>query len=80
LPQCTNGRGATTVVIHGNVADLDIDKEEVAPLESTIKELQKSPKFRSLFDQLRLGAKARKMATGALVSIVAKSGAQCFTA
>uniref|UniRef100_A0A2N9GZP3 Peptidase A2 domain-containing protein n=1 Tax=Fagus sylvatica TaxID=28930 RepID=A0A2N9GZP3_FAGSY len=58
----------------------DMDKEEEAPLESTIKELQKSPKFRSLFDQLGLGAKARKMATGALVSIAAKSNAQCFTA
>ena len=77
LPQY--GRGATTVVIHGNVADLDMDKEEAAPLESTIMALQKSPKFRSLFNQLRLGAEARKMATRALVSIATESGAQCFT-
>jgi hypothetical protein len=78
LPQ--HGRGATTVVIHGNVADLDMDKEEAAPLEPTIMALQKSPKFRSLFDQLGLGAEARKMATRALVSIAAESSAQCFTA
>jgi hypothetical protein len=78
LPQ--HGRGATAVVIHGNVADLDMDKEEIVPSESTIMALQKSPKFRSLFDQLGLGAGARKMATGALVSIAAESGAQCFTA
>ncbi len=74
-PLLQHGRGATAVVIHGNVADLDMDKEEAAPLESTIMALQKSPKFRSLFDQLGLGAEARKMATGALVSIVAESGA-----
>jgi hypothetical protein len=80
LPQRTNGRGATAVVIHGNVADLDMDKEETSPLESTIMALQKSPKFRSLFGQLGLGAEARKMATRVLVSIVAESGAQCFTA
>jgi hypothetical protein len=78
LPQ--HGRGATTVVIHGNVADLDMDKEEAAPLKSTIMALQKSPKFRSLFDQLGLGAEARKMATGALVSIATEFDAQCFTA
>ncbi len=80
MPQRTNGRGATAVVIYGNVADLDMDKEEAAPLESTIMALQKSPKFRSLFDQLGLGAEARKMATGMLVSIAAESGAQCFIA
>ena len=43
-------KGATTVVIHGNVADLDMDKEEATSLKSTIKALQKSPKFRPLFD------------------------------
>jgi hypothetical protein len=79
LPQRTNGRGATAIVIYGNVADLDMDKEEAAPLESTIMALQKSPKFRSLFDQLGLGVEARKTATGVLVSIAAESGAQCFT-
>uniref|UniRef100_A0A2N9EV74 Integrase catalytic domain-containing protein n=1 Tax=Fagus sylvatica TaxID=28930 RepID=A0A2N9EV74_FAGSY len=57
----------------------DMDKEEIVPSESTIMALQKSPKFRSLFDQLGLGAEARKMATAALVSIAAESGAQCFT-
>jgi hypothetical protein len=57
-----------------------MDKEEIVPSELTIMALQKSPKFRSLFDQLGLGAEARKMATGALVSIAAESGAQCFTA
>ena len=78
MPQ--HGRGAIAVVIHGNVADLDMDKEEIVPSESTIMALQKSPKFRSLFDQLGLGAEARKMATGVLVSIAAESGVQCFTA
>uniref|UniRef100_A0A2N9H763 Integrase catalytic domain-containing protein n=1 Tax=Fagus sylvatica TaxID=28930 RepID=A0A2N9H763_FAGSY len=73
LPQ--HGRGATAVVIHGNVADLDMDKEEATPLESTIMALQKSPKFRSLFDQLGLGAEARKMATEAFVSIAVESAA-----
>ncbi len=79
MPQRTNGRGATAVVIHGNVADLDMDKEETSPLESTIMALQKSSKFRSLFGQLGLGAEARKMATRVLISIVAESSAQCFT-
>jgi hypothetical protein len=35
-PLTQHGRGATAVVIHGNVADLDMNKEEAAPLESTI--------------------------------------------
>ncbi len=62
LPQ--HGRGATAVVIHGNVANLDMDKEEIALSESTIVALQKSPKFLSLFDQLGLGLKLGRWPPG----------------
>jgi hypothetical protein len=31
-----NGRGVASVVIYGNVADLDMDKEEADPSDATI--------------------------------------------
>ena len=39
---------------------------------------QKSLKFRSLFNQLGFGPKARRIATESLMSIVADSGVECF--
>ena len=36
LSQHMNGRGIASVVIYGNVADLDMDKEEADPSDATI--------------------------------------------
>uniref|UniRef100_A0A2N9H521 Uncharacterized protein n=1 Tax=Fagus sylvatica TaxID=28930 RepID=A0A2N9H521_FAGSY len=47
---------------------------------AAVRTLQKSPKFKSLFNQLGFGPKARNAATEALITIAAESGATCFTA
>lgn len=46
---------------------------------TTVKTLQRSPRFRSLLDQLGLGAETRKMATRVCVSFVEESSVQYFT-
>ncbi|XP_075646666.1 uncharacterized protein LOC142617604 [Castanea sativa] len=59
------GKGMAAVVI---CADLGEDEEENPTLPTTtITTLQKSSKFKNLFDQLGLTAKERKIATEALV-------------
>ena len=47
---------------------------------STIRTLQKNPKFRSLFNQLGFGPKVRRVATESLINIATDSGMECFTA
>ena len=47
---------------------------------STVRTLQKNPKFKSLFNQLGFGSEARRVATESLKSIAADSGMECFTA
>ena len=66
------------VVIHGNSAKVEEPEGSFHP--STIRTLQKNPKFRSLFNQLGFGPKARKMAIESLMSIATDSGVECFTA
>ena len=44
-----------------------------------VRTLQKSPKFKSLFNQLRFGPKVRWIATESLMSIAADSGGECLT-
>ena len=46
---------------------------------STVRTLQKNPKFRSLFNQLGFGPEAKRVATESLTSITADSGMECFT-
>ncbi len=46
---------------------------------TTVKTLQRSPRFRSLFDWLGLRAEARKMAVGVLVSFAEESSVRYFT-
>ena len=76
-------KAVMSVVIHGNVSDLEVE-ESVAASSSlvlaAVRTLQKSPKFKSLFNQLEFGPEARDAATEALIIIAAKSGATCFTA
>ncbi|KAL0017568.1 hypothetical protein SO802_004637 [Lithocarpus litseifolius] len=58
------------------------EEEEENPvlLAATITTLQKSSKFKNLFDQLGLTAKERKIATEALESIASRAGVECFSA
>ena len=70
-----------SVVIHGNVSDMEIEESAAASyslVPATVRTLQKSPKFKSLFNQLGFGPEARNAATKALITITAESGATCF--
>ena len=72
------GKGVVAVVIHGNLAEA---KETEGSFHlSTIRTLQKNPKFRLLFNQLGFGPEARRVATEFLMSIAADSRMECFTA
>ena len=71
------GKGVVVVVIHGNLVEAEESKGSFHP--NTVRTLQKSPKFISLFNQLRFGPKLRKIATKSLMSIAADSGVECFT-
>uniref|UniRef100_A0A2N9J1X6 RNA-directed DNA polymerase n=1 Tax=Fagus sylvatica TaxID=28930 RepID=A0A2N9J1X6_FAGSY len=71
------------VVIHGNVSDMEAEESVAASsslIPAAVRTLQKSPKFKSLFNQLGFGPEARNAATEALITIAAESGATCFTA
>ena len=62
-------------------ADPGEDEEENPALPAVaITTLQKSSKFKNLFDQLGLTAKKRRIATEILVSIASKAGIECLTA
>ena len=72
------GKGVVAVVIHGNPAKAEESEGSFHP--STIRTLQKNPKFRPLFNQLGFGPEARRVATESLMSIAADSRMECFTA
>ena len=72
------GKGMVAVLIHGNPVEAGESEGSFHP--STVRTLQKNPKFRSLFNQLGFGPEARRVATESLMSIAADSGMECFTA
>ena len=72
------GKGVVAVVIHGNPTKAEESEGSFYP--STVRTLQKNPKFRSLFNQLGFGPEARKVATESLMRIARDSGMECFTA
>ena len=56
------------------------DKEERPALPATaITTLQKSSRFKSLFDQLELIVNKQRIATEALVSIASRAGVECLS-
>ena len=67
------------VVIYGNLAEVEVEESKGSFHLSTVRTLQKSPKFRSLFNQLGFGLEARRIATESLMSIATDSGVECFT-
>uniref|UniRef100_A0A2N9G273 Integrase catalytic domain-containing protein n=1 Tax=Fagus sylvatica TaxID=28930 RepID=A0A2N9G273_FAGSY len=77
------GKAVVSVVIHRNVSDMEAEEFAAASsflIPAAVRTLQKSPKFKSLFNQLGFGPEARNAATEALITIAAESGATCFTA
>jgi len=71
------GKGVVAVVIHKNPTKVEEPKGSFHP--STVRTLQKNPKFRSLFNQLGFGLEARRVATESLMCIAADSEMECFT-
>ena len=71
------GKGVVDVVIYGNPAE--VEEFEVSFHPSTVRTLQKNPKFRLLVNQLGFRPEARRVAIESLVSIVSDSGMECFT-
>ena len=72
------GKGVAAVVI---CMDLGEDEEENPALPTAaITTLQRSSKFKNLFDQLGFIAKERKIAMEALVSIASRVGVECLLA
>ena len=65
------------MVIYGNQAE--VEEFEVSFHPSTVRTLQKNPKFRLLVNQLGFRPEARRVAIESLVSIVSDSGMECFT-
>ena len=81
LPNHSKDRGVVFVFIHAGIDDADEELEEsLSTNPTTIKTLQRSPKFRFLFNQLGLGPDARKAATKAIVNIATGSRSQRYTA
>ena len=72
------GKAVVAVVIHGNPVEVEESEGSFHP--STVKSLQKNPKFRSLFNQLGFRPEARRVAIESLMSIAVDSGMECFTA
>ena len=72
------GKGIAAIVI---CADPREDEEGNLALPAVaITTLQKSSKFKILFDQLGLMTKERRIATETLVSIASGTGIECLTA
>ena len=71
------GKGVAVVVI---CVDLGEDEEERPALPTTaITTLQKSFRFKNLFDQLELTANERRIATEALESVALGTRVECLT-
>ena len=71
------GKGVVAVVI---CTDLGKDEGERSALPAAIvPTLQKSSRFKNLFNQLELIATERRIATKALVSIASRAGVECLT-
>ena len=62
---------------------MEVDESVAADITlapAAVRTLQKSPKFKSLFNQLGLGPEAKNATIEAIIAIAADSKATCFTA
>ena len=67
------------MVIYRNLAEVEAEESEGSFHLSTVRTFQKSPKFKSLFNQLGFGLEAKRIATESLMSITTNSSVECFT-
>ena len=72
------GKGVAAVIIYANLGG--DEKERSALPAVAITTLQKSYRFRNLFDQLELKANEQRIATKALVSIASGASLECLAA
>jgi len=72
------GKGVATVIICAN--SREVEEERPALPTVAITTLQKSSRFKNLFDQLELKANERGIATESLVSITSGAGVECLAA
>ena len=75
------GKAVVSVVIQGSTSDMEVDESIAADTTltpTTMRTLQKSPKFKSLFNQLGWGPEARNAATEAIIAIAVDSRVTCF--
>ena len=79
LPQHNRRKATVVVVIHVRNIEDDVSDSGELPL-TPISELQRSPAFHALFNQLGFNEEARKVVTKALVSIASDFGTYCLTA
>ena len=66
------GKAVVSVVIQGSTSDMEVDESATADTTlapAAVRTLQKSPKFKSLFNQLGLGPEARNATTEAIIAI-----------
>ena len=73
------GKGVVAMVIHGNLAEAEEEELEGSFHPSTVKTLQKNPKFKPIFNQLGFWQEARRIATKSLMNIAIDSEVECFT-
>jgi len=72
------GKGVAVVLIYANLRE--DEEESPALLAAAITTLQKSSKFKNLFDQLELTAKEGAIATEGLVNIASRAMIECLMA
>ena len=79
LPQHHGGKATTAILFHNGVDENETASSTSMPL-AAISALQRSPTFRTLFNQLGLNEESRRSVIETLVSIVANFGTHCLTA
>ena len=79
LPQQHRRKAIIAILLHNGADETETASDTSMP-PIAISALQRSPTFRTLFNQLELKEESRRSATEALVSIAANSGTHCLTA
>ena len=79
LPHHHRRKATATVLFHNRADETETASDTSIP-PAAISALQRSPTFRTLFNQLGLMEESRRAATKALVSIIAGSETHCLTA
>ena len=78
LPQHHRGKATAAVLFHNRANEIEAASDTGMPPAAI--SLQRSPTFRTFFNQLGLKEESRRATTEALVSIAVSSGTHCLTA